>query len=124
MENIINIPTSEKKFFRQYLELVNPFIKLNGRELDVLAELLYSNYTMKDVPEEHRWKIILGKDSKVAIRKTLNISEPSINNNFSNLRKKKIIFNGRIAKQFIVEPNKETCKVIFNFKFKDATNSN
>ena len=107
-------PTTGPKFFRQYLELLNPIIHLRGKELDVLAELLYHNHSLKSIPEEHRWKLIFDYDTKLKIRNKLKLSEASMNNNLSGLRKKKIIQDNRIAKAYMVEPGKE---FLLGFKF-------
>jgi len=99
-------PIGVSKFFRQYLELLNPIIQLRGKELDVLAELLYYNHTLKAIPEEHRWKLIFDYDTKLKIRNKLKLSEASMNNNLSALRKKNIIQENRIGKAYLIEPGK------------------
>ena len=108
-------PTTKSMFFRQYLELLNTIIHLRGKELDVLAELLYYNHDFKNIPEEHRWKIIFDYDTKLKIRNKLSLSEASMNNNLSALRKKNIIQNNKITKAYIVEPKKEFV-LAFSFK--------
>lgn len=114
MEKNIPIVTTENKFFRQYLELLNPILKLRGKELDVLAELMYYNYKFKDIPEEHRWKLIFDYDTKTKIRTKLDLSDASMNNNLSALRKKKIIHANRVRSAFLVYPSAE---FKLNFKF-------
>lgn len=115
MEKTIQVPTTERRFFRQYLELINPLFKLRGKELDVLAEFLYYNHQLKEVPEEHRWKVIFNYETKTKIREKLNLSVASMNNNISALRAKKIIRDNKIHKDFLVHPEGE-CDIIFRFK--------
>lgn len=115
MEKKVTIPTDESKFYRQYLEILNPIIKLRGKELDVLAELLFHNTRLQDIPNELRWKLIFDQDNKTAIRQKLNLSEASLNNNLSALRKKKIIVDNSVLKNFLVEPD-EDFSLRFNFK--------
>lgn len=117
MEKNIPIGTTENRFFRQYLELINPILKLRGKELDVLAELMYYNNKMKDISEEHRWKLIFDYDTKAKIKNKLSLSDASLNNNLSALRKKHIIVENRIKKAFLVYPdNKFLLKFQFNVK--------
>ena len=115
MEKKVNIPTNENKFYRQYLEILNPIIKLRGKELDVLAELLFHNNRLKEIPEKHRWKLIFDYDTKADIRGKLKLSEASLNNNLSALRKKKIIVENEVLKNFLVSPH-ESFSLKFNFK--------
>ena len=114
MEKSIPIKTTSKTFYRQYLEILNPLIKLRKRELDVLASLLRYNNQLLKVPEEHRWKIIFEYDTKTEIRTDLNLSEAGMNNMLSALRKKKIIKNNRVAKWLLIYPGEE-CKISFKF---------
>ena len=114
MEKSIPIKTSSSMFYRQYLELLNPLIKLRGKELDVLAALLKYNNKLKDIPEEHRWKIIFEYDTKTDIRTELGLSEARMNNNLSALRKKSIIKSNRVIKSLLIYPEKE-CKISFKF---------
>lgn len=120
MEKNIPIKTSETRFYRQYLELINPLLKLRGKELDVLAQLLLYNNSLKSIPEEHRWKIIFDYDTKTKIRTELNLSDASMNNNLSALRKKGIIKNNQVLKNFLVYPN-GSVKITFNFNLKDES---
>ena len=120
MEKNIPIKTTEDKFYRQYLELINPLLKLRGKELDVLAQLLLYNNSLKDIPEEHRWKIIFDYDTKTKIRTELDLSDASMNNNLSALRKKGIIENNKVLKNFLVYPN-GAVKITFNFDLKNGS---
>tara|TARA_R110000868_G_scaffold11475_2_gene56161 strand:- start:2006 stop:2374 length:369 start_codon:yes stop_codon:yes gene_type:complete len=120
MEKNIPIKTSSVKFYRQYLELINPLIKLRGKELDVLAQLLLYNNDLKKIPEEHRWKIIFDYDTKTKIRTELGLSDASMNNNLSALRKKGLIKNNQVMKNFLVYP-KDKVKITFNFMMADES---
>jgi len=119
MEKKVTIATSENKFYRQYLEILNPIIKLRGKELDVLAELLYHNNRLKEIPYKHRWKLIFDYDTKSDIRTKLKLSEASLNNNLSALRKKRIIVENEVLKNFLVSPQ-ESFSLKFNFKMNNS----
>jgi len=115
MEKKVIISTDESKFYRQYLEILNPIIKLRGKELDVLAELLFHNTRLKDITSTLRWKLIFDQDNKTVIRQKLDLSEASLNNNLSALRKKRIIVDNEVLKNFLVKPD-SNFSLRFNFK--------
>ena len=116
MEKSVPIRTTENKFFRQYLELLNPLLRLRGKELDVLAEILYHNHRLENIPEKHRWKLIFDYDTKTEIRTKLELSDASLNNNLSALRKKGIIRKNKVAESFLIHPS-NYCKLTFSFNF-------
>ena len=110
----IPIKCTNKNFYRYYVELLNPIIKLRKKELDVLAQLLYYDNKYKELEEKIRYKIIFDQDTKLEIREALNLSEASLNNNLSELRKKKIIKDNQITKGYRVYPGEDN-QLIFNF---------
>lgn len=114
MEKSVPIKTTENKFFRQYLELLNPLLRLRGKELDVLAEILYHNHRLEEIPEKHRWKLIFDYDTKTEIRTKLQLSDASLNNNLSALRKKGIIRKNKVSDSFLIHPS-NYCKLTFSF---------
>ena len=116
MEKILPLRTTEKVFFRQYVEILDPLIKLRDKELDVLAELLYYNNKLKDIDIKNRWKLILDYDNKKDIANTLGISVASLGNNLSSLRKKGIIVDNRVVANLLVHPGEEF-KLTFKFTF-------
>ena len=117
MEKIIKIPTTEEKIFRQYLEIFNPIIKLRSKELDVLSQLLYFNDKLKDIPEEHRNKILFDYDTKKEMQNKIGLSGAYFDNCLSILRKKGIIINNKLIKNFLFYPDKDV-KLTFNFVIK------
>src|SRR3990167_5281510 len=91
MEKRVQLKTTEQKFFKQVLELVNPILKLRKKEIDVLAVLMYKNNTLKSIALEHRIKLILEPSSRKEMRLLSKQSEASFNNNLSILKKKAFI---------------------------------
>ena len=47
--NVIRIPTSQKKFFRYWYEFLKPFHKLTDREIDVITAFTYERYLLSKV---------------------------------------------------------------------------
>tara|TARA_R110000751_G_C13785448_1_gene481497 strand:+ start:86 stop:469 length:384 start_codon:yes stop_codon:yes gene_type:complete len=119
---VIPIDVKIDNFYRYYVELINPIIKLRKRELDVLAKLMYYNNEYKDLKEDIRFKIVFDYDTKIKIAKELDISLDVLNNNFSELRNKKIINDNRLSKGFQIYHNTKEHKLTFKFDFKSNVN--
>ena len=119
MDKVVPIKTKEAVFYRQYVELLNPLIKLRPKELDLLAELLYHNNKLKDIDIKNRWKLILDYDNKKDMATNLDMSVASLGNNLSYLRKKGIIINNQVSNNFLVYPDKNF-KLTFNFIIDDG----
>jgi hypothetical protein len=117
MEKIIPIVSNKDKFFRQYVELMNPIFKLNGRELDVLSEIIKMNDSLVSVDEKFRGKLLLDYDSKRIMCDNLKMSDASFNNNLTSLRKKGLLLGNNLAKGISVYlGNSLEFKVIYSFK--------
>lgn len=119
---IIPLKATKDNFYRYYVELLNPIIKLRKRELDVLAKLMYFNNEYKDLPEEVRFKIVFDYDTKKKIADDLSISMDVLNNNFSVLRSKNIIVENKLAKGFQVYHDDDNFDLTFKFDI-DGTNN-
>jgi len=119
MENkrVIPISTTSEKFYKQVVVLLNPILRLRGKEQDVLAQLMYYNNKYKDLDNSIRWKVIMEYDTKTEIQKKLGISAASMYNNLSALRKKGIIIKNKVHPNYLITPNKE-----FSLKFKFTIN--
>ena len=107
------IGTTIETFYKQVVVLLNPILKLRGKEQDVLAQLMYSNYKHQDLNDSIRWKIIMDYDNKTEIQQNLNISAASMYNYMSTLRKKGILVDNKIHKNYLILPGKE-----FSLRFK------
>lgn len=114
----LNITTDERKFFRQVLELLSsipPLEKLRGRELDLLAGLMYYNYLYRNLGDDIRWRVINNKSTKKELRDMLEMGEDVFNNNMSIIRKTGLIDKaGKLSNALQIIPS-ETFKMEFNF---------
>jgi biotin operon repressor len=88
-KSIVQLTLSKKDFWRKYLEVMNPVLNLQNKERDVLACIVLLATSNKDNPKIE--EKLLDYDSRVKIRSFLKMSEASLNNNISALRKKKLI---------------------------------
>jgi len=112
----IPVKSNEKKYFRQVLEFLSPlapFSTISGREKDVLSQLLYFNWTVIDLPKEDRDAYVFSKAVKEKMRKDLNISKPSFDNQMAALRRKSFITYNSIVPKFEIK-NLDT-ELVFKF---------
>ena len=118
---VIPIDVKADNFYRYYVELINPIIKLRKRELDVLAKLMYYNNEYKDLEESIRFKIVFDYDTKLKIREELNIKDYALQNLMTSLRKKGAIKNKRINPSFVpvLTEDVSNYKIIFNININD-----
>jgi len=114
MEKIVPLKSKESKFFRQYVEILNPIIlRMRSKELDVLSELLSHNNKLKHIDLKNRWKLILDYDNKKEIAEKLKISIESFGNILTALRKKGVIIDNQVISYLLVYPDSD-----FNLTFK------
>jgi len=117
---IITIPTTDRKYFRQALELLKPLPPINtirDKELDVLAEFLYHNDKYKNIESDLRSKILFDYDTKLAIREYLGISEANFNNIVTRLRKLNILNKKRTFNTYGI--TSEDKSITFKFKINE-----
>ena len=102
------IATDEKKFFRQFLEILRsipPLTQLRNRELDILAAMMYYNYLYKDLDDDIRGRVLNSKATKKDVREMLGMSQDVYNNNMSIIRRTGLIEkSGRLADALQVFP--------------------
>lgn len=100
------IKTKYKSFFKHWLTLTEPLHKLNKKEIEVLALLLYYYFEFKkEINNDNlSWKLTFDHDTKSKIINELNLSSDQILQNvLTALRKKKIVLNNKINQSFIPE---------------------
>ncbi len=117
MKKEIKLGVSDKqKLFRAYVEMLQPVLKLRNREADVFAQLLYLNDEKKELPEVDRFEIIFSTRYRKIILDNLKMKDASLQNCFSELRKKKLIVNNTIRKDYWVHPDDKGLSIVFNLK--------
>lgn len=118
----INIPTTDKKYFRQCLEILKvipPLNQLSNRELDVLGGLLYYNYKFRDVKDAKlRNKLVFDYDTTLAIREYIKVSRATMDNLMTALRKKKILKGRSLTSDYGINP--EVPQIVFKFKIDET----
>jgi len=118
---VIPIKTDLDNFFSVAIRVLNPVLKLSNTETNVLANILLVLYANRNIDKNILEEELLSYKSRVAIRSKLDISEASLNNNISSLKKKGILVktkNGfNISKPIeVLMPIKNKLSVSFNIE--------
>jgi len=122
MNKIIPIKTNIETFFLQYLNILSPITRINGKEAEVLAELMYQNHVKNHIPEEDRFKLIFGSTMRAMMIQRLETSGPIFRNAITKLRKQGAIIDNKLHPSFLLTINKEM-EVTFKFKLEDYNES-
>lgn len=88
-KSFVKIPVRKQEFWLKYLEIMNPVLKLQKKEREVLACILLVSSSNRNHPKLE--SKLLDYDSRVKIRSFLKMSEASLNNIISELKKKKFL---------------------------------
>lgn len=106
VDNIIRIPTSvNTKFFRYWMEFLQPFHKLSSKESDVAALFLKHRYLLSKAINDNGIldidKLLMSEDTKRKIREEINITPAHFQVIMSKLRKGNFIQENRVNPKFI-----------------------
>lgn len=101
--NVIRIPTSQKKFFRFWFEFLKPFHKLTDREIDVITAFTYERYNLGKVisDDDILDKVVMSEDSKKKIREEYKVTPAYFQVIMGKLRRNGLIVNNKINPRFI-----------------------
>lgn len=129
MKNIAiqSINIEEESFFKLWLTLIQPYLKLRNKEADVLAKFIEYRFEIsKRVKDEEEINFILFSTKiRNKIVDELDISNPALNNMISALRKKNYIVKNSINKKLIpnIEYDTDNFKLIYNVNIKRQATS-
>jgi len=114
-EKAFNLPACGlKTFYKRYLDLIQPFTKINKRDCDILSEILVLNYEKRDIPMEDRMSIILSRKSRKVLEDKLHITDQVVRYSIHNLKKAKIITDKGLSPVVSPIPG-ENFSLSFNF---------
>ena len=115
--NVQHIKATEEQFFKLWINMIQPFLKLRKQEVDMLAKILYYRYKIScNVTDKSAIdKLLFSEDNRKKMREELGYEAYTFNNNLVVLRKKKLI-NGKSVNLSIV-PNVEEDFQSFNFTY-------
>ncbi len=123
--NVQSLKATERQFFKLWLMILQPFLKLRQQELKVLAELLYHRHSIsKQVKNKAIINdLLFNSKTRKKIKQDLDIKTYSFNNILSSLRKKGVISeNNELNKKIIpkVEESFSNFKLIYNIEIEDT----
>lgn len=113
--NIQHINATEEQFFKLWIEMLQPFLKLRNQEVEMLAKMLYHRYKISCdiVNSANIDQLLFSEENRKKMRLELKYEVYTFNNNLSVLRKKKLVNDKSINP--IIIPNVE--KGFQDFKF-------
>jgi len=118
--NVQSIKTDEAKFFKLWLLMLQPFLKLRNQEVNVLAKLLYYRYTISKEVSNNKIvdELVFNTTTRKKIIEELDLKEYSFNNILSALRKKKLIVNNSINNKIVpkIEKNFKKFQLIYDIE--------
>lgn len=109
-DNVIRIPTSLKdNFFRYWFEFLQPLHKLTNREIDIIAAFAKERYELSKVIKDNDIldRVTMSEDTKKKVREKCNITIPHFQVIMGNLKKAKVIENGKINPRCIPNVTEE-----------------
>mgnify|MGYP003630827154 CR=1 FL=1 len=130
MKKTFTMPAVEpRKFYRQYIELLQPILNLRKREADVFAELLYHNYLRREIQNaDDRFRLVFDISTRNQIGTALGtkdrngnitpLSNAVIQQALGGLRKKNVIQGIKLREAFTIAPEGG----VFNLTFKFVVN--
>ena len=128
-QSTFRIPaTTEGRFFDYWLELLKPFTGLTNKESAVLAAFLRKRHSLAKVIKDATLldKVLMGDESRRAIRESLQLKLPHFQVIMSNLRKQGIIKDNKIVPLLIPNLTEDSgfYKLVFAFDMQDDSKSN
>jgi len=104
-----------REFYKQYLRVLNGYLGLSARELEVLAEIMYYDDKYRAIEEDRRSLLIFTKENRYEIANRLGTSYNTVNNVLSKLRSRGILKNDRLNPK-IRCPHTDEIVLQFNIK--------
>jgi hypothetical protein len=107
---------NHKQFYKQYLEIVNPFFNLSNREISVVSLIMYYTYVFRSIEDlDHRMTAVFSTTCKADIRDELDLTKEYFNNLIFRLRKKGILKGNLINSNLYIPIDENTYELKFNF---------
>lgn len=120
----LNLNVELKTLFKLWLDITYTFHKLTRQQIEVLSLLLYHHYSLQQEITNKKilWKMVFDYETKNKIKKEVDISDASLQNVLTSLRKRGIISSNQIVSTYIpiIEKDNKNFKVVFNFNIIDG----
>jgi len=101
--NIQQIKVTEEQFFKLWLNMLQPFLKLRPQEIDLLAKLLYHRYIISESTTDKAMVdfYLFSSENRKKMRAELKFEIYTFNNNLNILRKKNLVVGKAINKRIV-----------------------
>ena len=110
----IPIKCKLREYFKIYLTVLNPILKLKEREIEVMASFLLLMYTNKEISSKKLSPLLFSTKVRKKIRKSIGMSEASFNNHITALRQKQLI-QGKIINPSLLKGFPKDNEININF---------
>lgn len=116
---IIPVNVDIKKFYKAYVNALNPILNLKKREVEVLSTILTLCYVNRHLNEDKLFNLIFSASARKAMYMSIKMSEPSFNNHLTSLRSKRILTNdNKIVKHLLKYPDEKDNVLNITYKLK------
>lgn len=123
---LAKLKSSPSSFFKDYVRILNPLLKLRKREAEVLEAHLRVYYINHRLPDINR--LLFSLKTQRTIRKELNMSSSSFNNHKVQLRRKSAFIrhtiNPLIINQQLITSIRKTGKVQLTYNLEVIKQAN
>lgn len=131
MERKFNLRSTERGFFRMYVEIMSiqkPLNRLRKQEREVLSEIMYQNSIIardyKDPEDPKKWRELFSYERKQEMgEKVGDMSEASFANCLTSLRKHGLINQDNYLHDRLRIYPSERSSIAFNFHVMDIENA-
>jgi len=118
--NVVALNITLTDFFRYWFEFLAPFHHLTKRQTDVIVSFVKLRYELSKVITDEKLldDNVMSENSKRKVREECNISLPHFQVIMGELRKNKVIVDGKINPRYIPRiTNEEDFKLLLYFQF-------
>jgi hypothetical protein len=115
--NIQKVQVTEEQFFKFWLNMLQPFIKLRQQEVDLLSKLLYHRYVISESTSDKTMVdfYLFSPENRKKMRAELDFEIYTFNNNLAILRKKRLVIGK--ALNLLIVPSIEKPFKSFRFTY-------
>lgn len=110
-----------KIFYNQYVSIIKQIIGITNKQSEVLSELLYQNYLLKDKinDSDFRWRAVFDSQNRKVMQSNIEVPEKNFSNCLTDLRKKNILKGHQIIDNLVVYPKikEDAGAFVLAFKF-------
>ena len=115
--NIQQVDVTEEQFFKMWINMLRPFLKLRQQEVDLIAKLLYHRYIISESVADKSMVdfFLFSSENRKKMREELKYESYTFNNNLTILRRKKLVIGKSLNKRII--PSIEKPFDVFKFTY-------